>query len=151
MNTDYLMNYEPVRSLIKEMRAEQNTVKAVRIWLNAFNIFNETEKHVGLPDDNDRDGYLAIVCDLRAAGYGLSMAVKTQGIDLEKKAEITPSAFRGCLKALEFDDIAELFGQDEAAMKEIKTYFVMTYVRKEYYKRRAADKKRGKKSPESGA
>jgi hypothetical protein len=117
------LDYEAVRSLIEEARRRRNTVNAVTIWLNAFSLFKKIEKRIGLPDDSDRDGYLAIVCDLRAAGYGLSVAVKTQEIDLEKEAEIRPAAFRACLEELEFDDRAELLGQDAAAMKKIELYF----------------------------
>jgi hypothetical protein len=151
MSADYLVGYEPVRNLIEEVRRQRNTVNAAITWQNAFMLFKKAEERIGLPDDNNRDGYLAIVCDLRAAGYCLLMAVKAQGIDLEKKAEITPSAFRSCLKELEFDEFAELFGQDEAAMEKIKTSFVMAYVRKAYHEKRAADKKRAVRPSGVGA
>ncbi|MDR2676064.1 MAG: hypothetical protein LBC18_14660 [Opitutaceae bacterium] len=116
-------DYEPVRCLIEEARRRRKTVNAVTIWLNAFTLFKKIEQRIGLPDENDRDSYLAIVCDLRAAGHGLAAAVKAQGIDLEKEAEIPPSAFRSCLGELEFADRAEFLGQDTEAMQKIERYF----------------------------
>jgi hypothetical protein len=116
-------DYEPVRSLIEEARRRRNTVNALTIWLNAFTLFKQIERRIGLPGDDDRDSYLAIVCDLRASGHRLSVAVNAQGIDLEKEVEIRPAAFRACLDELAFDDRAEFFGQDAAMMKKIELSF----------------------------
>jgi hypothetical protein len=114
-------DYEPVRSLIEEARRRRNTVNALTTWLNAFTLFKQIERRIGLPGDDDRDSYLAIVCELRAAGYRLATEVKAQGIDLEKEAEIRPSAFRACLEMLELDDSTEFL--DAASIERFERYF----------------------------
>jgi hypothetical protein len=114
-------DYEPVRSLIEEARRRRNTVNALTTWLNAFTLFKQIERRIGLPGGDDRDSYLAIVCDLRASGYRLATDVKSQGIDLEKEAEIRPSAFRACLEMLELGDSTMFL--DTASIERFERYF----------------------------
>jgi hypothetical protein len=116
-------DYEPVRTLIDEVRRRQNTANAVTTWLNAFTIFKQLEKRVGMPGASDRDYYLDIVLELRAMGHRIAHVVNAAGIDLEKEAEIRPSAFRACLKELELDAGAVDFAADPEAVARFERYF----------------------------
>ena len=116
-------DYEPVRSLIEEARRRRNIANAIVTWQNAFMLFNQTEKRIGLPGDEDRDSYLAIVSDLRAAGYNLLCLADANDINLEKEADISRDAMRSCIAELEFNDRAEFLAKDTAAMAAMARFF----------------------------
>ena len=116
-------DYEPVRSLIEEARRRRNIANAIVTWQNAFTVFKQIEKRIGLPGDDDRDSYLAIVSDLRAAGCNLLRLADANDINLEKEADISRDAMRSCIAELEFDDRAEFLARDSAAMAGMARFF----------------------------
>ena len=116
-------DYEPVRSLIEEVRKRQNLINAVVTWQNAFTLLKNLERRIGLPNDNDRDGYLSLVCELRAAGYRLLNQVTNQSGDLEKETGMPLEALKACVAELEIDDHAEFLAKDAENTKHLEKYF----------------------------
>jgi hypothetical protein len=116
-------DYEPVRSLIAEARQRRHIATAIVTWQNAFTLFRQIERRIGLPGESDRDAYLAIVHDLQASGHHLLHLAAQGGIDTEREADIRPEDFRACLEMLEIDAGAEALAKDAPALGRFEDYF----------------------------
>jgi len=116
-------DYAPVMRLIEETRRRRDIAQAIVTWQNAVTVFKQTELDIGLPNDDDRDGYLAIVCDLRASGYHLLRLAAAHDIDLEKESGITRQAMRSIIAELELNERCELMPDDPDATRKIAAYF----------------------------
>ena len=113
--------YEPVNTLLAEVRERRKIANAVVTWMNSYKLFRKIEKRIGLPsmDDTDqRDAYLAIVRNLRASGEKLLHLAKTSGIDMKSDAEISEGNFGACLEMLDMDEGAVLLTKDDIASME---------------------------------
>jgi hypothetical protein len=117
-------DYEPVRSLIAEACRNQNLINEVVTWKNAFVLFKQCERRLGLPEnDPERKAYLAIVRDLRAAGNRLVGDVEKNDVDIEAIIGMRLSALRACVEELEIDEEGVEFARNPEAVARFERYF----------------------------
>ncbi|MDP3069763.1 MAG: hypothetical protein Q8N18_05710 [Opitutaceae bacterium] len=118
-------DFGPVKDLIDEVRRRESVVNAVVTWQNAFTIFRRLEQRLGLPESSrEQTVYLAIVSDLRCAGYWLLEFLATQSTPFNStEAGISLAALRACLTQLEVDDRAVFLPEDQGAMDRLKAHF----------------------------
>ncbi len=118
-------DFDPVKDLIEEVRRRESVLNAVVTWQNAYTIFRRLEKRLGLPEsERERTVYLAIVSDLRCAGYWLLEALAAQP-QLHNLAAVGMSlpALRACLTQLEVDERAVFLPEDTATEAKLVAHF----------------------------
>lgn len=118
-------DFDPVKDLIEEVRRRESVLNAVVTWQNAYTIFRRLEKRLGLPDsERERTVYLAIVSDLRCAGYWLLECLSASSVAYNAiEAGMSISALRACLTQLEIDERAVFLPEDTATQAKLAAHF----------------------------
>ena len=118
-------DFDPVKDLIEEVRRRDSILNAVVTWQNAYTIFRRLERRLGLPETSrEQIVYLAIVSDLRCAGYWLLECLAHQSAAYNAtEVGMSLSALRACLGQLEVDERAVFLTEDTAAQARLAAHF----------------------------
>ncbi|MBI4625394.1 MAG: hypothetical protein HY736_19515 [Verrucomicrobia bacterium] len=118
-------DFGPVKDLIEEVRRRESLLNAVVTWQNAYTIFRRLEQRLGLPESSrEQTVYLAIVSDLRCAGYWLLDCLANQATRFNAAdAGISIAALRACLTQLEVDDRAVFLPEDSETAARLAGHF----------------------------
>lgn len=119
-------DFIPVYDLLAELKRRDGIAKALFTWLNAFTVFKNLEKRLGLPrTPSDKVVYLAIVTELRSAGYLVLQFVESHGAPGWLESEgISLEAFQACIEELRLDDHTQHLEENPDIVAKLKAALV---------------------------
>ncbi|MDR1009881.1 MAG: hypothetical protein LBM04_01905 [Opitutaceae bacterium] len=118
-------DYQPVATLVNELRRQQSLGSNVVTWMNAFTVFKMIERRAELPpaSEYERYAYLAIISELKAAGYRLLVQMGEQAGEICGHADTSVEAFKACVYYLELADRMVALDNDPETIGKLDALF----------------------------
>jgi hypothetical protein len=118
-------DYQLVSTLINELRRQQNPGSNVVTWLNDFTVFKTLERRAELSpaSEYERYAYLAIISELKAAGYRLLVQMGEQAGEICGHADTSVEAFKACVYYLELADRVVALDNDLETIEKLDALF----------------------------